>query len=668
MSSFRPILEARGSAGSSGCVSASQPDAGGPGVPPAVAPILPNLEGVGHAAARNRRHGGRGGRGPPGTPLTPKGADHETARHLRPRDLGPGAAPGDRHRPDRPARPPRPAEEVKSMGQPPRFKPYLAGRARLEPRGEDATGGYGVVGALQGPDRAPVSGGLGLAVEGYSAGPGGAVGRGRPPLRHQPAPLPRPRLGLQLPRERQGGLHPRLHPLLPPGRPLRARRQLPHRVDPGPEQLLATSASSSPSSPTWGGPGRGGQHVALPKPPPSPASSLPSESLRRPRGHAARRALAGRQRQPLHRRGRRRATSAAMDKFRGRLQELQAAFNETDDEHPDGHTFVAGEPALPRGDRPGLRRRGGPGAAGREVADLAREILLDEVLLPYDRLIGRFKEPDTLPGARGPGPPALRDGPRRPRGRSSREQRGDGPGHVRPPAGPHRGRAARIRGALGRRRAQGVAAPDPRGAGRGPRQPGGAERAHRAGPRAALRAGATRSSPPPPPASRSSWCGRSAPPRTTTSSGSTTTRAGWTASPTRSPTGCRVEYLKTLTRHVRAYDETGRMPTFMIFHTQFFYDGSESRLFLTLLENPLHHRLKLGKEHRDMEREGPERPRRSCARRWPARSGCRPRPGRRGRRLDPGRGQGPRERHLSRRPVLPHRASWWSCSPSPPTA
>jgi hypothetical protein len=40
----------------------------------------------------------------------------------------------------------------------------------------------------------------------------------------------------------------------------------------------------------------------------------------------------------------------------------------------------------------------------------------------------------------------------------------------------------------------------------------------------------------------------------------------------------------------------------MIFHTQFFYDGSGSRLFLTLLENPLTHKLRLGREHRDMER------------------------------------------------------------------
>jgi len=64
-----------------------------------------------------------------------------------------------------------------------------------------------------------------------------------------------------------------------------------------------------------------------------------------------------------------------------------------------------------------------------------------------------------------------------------------------------------------------------------------------------------------------------------------------------------LEYVRTLTRNVRRYDSTGRMPTFMIFNTEFFYDGSGGRLYLTLLEKPLSHRLKLGKKHRDMERE-----------------------------------------------------------------
>ncbi|HEX9189696.1 MAG TPA: hypothetical protein VGB87_21660, partial [Vicinamibacteria bacterium] len=53
-------------------------------------------------------------------------------------------------------------------------------------------------------------------------------------------------------------------------------------------------------------------------------------------------------------------------------------------------------------------------------------------------------------------------------------------------------------------------------------------------------------------------------------------------------------YLKALADRVREYDETGRLPAFFLFQTQFFYEGSKSRLYLSLLEDPLHHRLELG--------------------------------------------------------------------------
>jgi hypothetical protein len=60
-------------------------------------------------------------------------------------------------------------------------------------------------------------------------------------------------------------------------------------------------------------------------------------------------------------------------------------------------------------------------------------------------------------------------------------------------------------------------------------------------------------------------------------------------------------YLPALTRHIREYDRTGRLPVFFIFHTQFFYDGSHGRLFLNLLEDPLGHQLRLGSGFRAME-------------------------------------------------------------------
>lgn len=52
-------------------------------------------------------------------------------------------------------------------------------------------------------------------------------------------------------------------------------------------------------------------------------------------------------------------------------------------------------------------------------------------------------------------------------------------------------------------------------------------------------------------------------------------------------------YLATLTERVRAYDRTGRLPTYFILLDQFFYEQRRSRLWMTLLENPMHHRVEL---------------------------------------------------------------------------
>jgi phosphatidylserine/phosphatidylglycerophosphate/cardiolipin synthase-like enzyme len=46
-------------------------------------------------------------------------------------------------------------------------------------------------------------------------------------------------------------------------------------------------------------------------------------------------------------------------------------------------------------------------------------------------------------------------------------------------------------------------------------------------------------------------------------------------------------YLPALTAAVRRYDSTGVMPMYMILHDQYFYEASDGRLWLTILENPL---------------------------------------------------------------------------------
>lgn len=52
-------------------------------------------------------------------------------------------------------------------------------------------------------------------------------------------------------------------------------------------------------------------------------------------------------------------------------------------------------------------------------------------------------------------------------------------------------------------------------------------------------------------------------------------------------------YLATLTERVRAYDRTGRLPTYIIMLDQFFYEARRSRLWMTLLEDPLRHTVSL---------------------------------------------------------------------------
>ncbi len=52
-------------------------------------------------------------------------------------------------------------------------------------------------------------------------------------------------------------------------------------------------------------------------------------------------------------------------------------------------------------------------------------------------------------------------------------------------------------------------------------------------------------------------------------------------------------YLAAMTERVRAYDRTGTFPTYIILHDQWYYSLREAPLFLRLLEEPLDHRVHL---------------------------------------------------------------------------
>jgi hypothetical protein len=60
-------------------------------------------------------------------------------------------------------------------------------------------------------------------------------------------------------------------------------------------------------------------------------------------------------------------------------------------------------------------------------------------------------------------------------------------------------------------------------------------------------------------------------------------------------------YLRALIERVERYEETRRMPVYMVFLDQFYFEANEGRLFLELLENPLERSVDLPAEFRDWE-------------------------------------------------------------------
>ena len=289
----------------------------------------------------------------------------------------------------------------------------------------------------------------------------------------------------------------------------------------------------------------------------------------------------------------------AMTQFRSDLGDAHEAFNLTDARHPTGHSYASEmrhyDEALDRAFAAAVGE-----AAGRQVADRAREALLDEVLLPYNRLIGRYKEPDDL------------------RGLAAKAR-------VRLAA------ALDAEGGLDEApRATALAVfdkvLDTVEAGRRieERHWGGDERkvwlplqlalrAEEYDTQSELDAVIERA------LGRPFTGGNAIFPTNSTRfllellrsiEAAEDYHVLWIHDYTGltngnpDPVAHRVTvegYLRALTRRVRAFDATGRLPYFLIFQTQWFYEMNGNRLFLSLLEDPLRHELKLGKGFEEME-------------------------------------------------------------------
>lgn len=62
-------------------------------------------------------------------------------------------------------------------------------------------------------------------------------------------------------------------------------------------------------------------------------------------------------------------------------------------------------------------------------------------------------------------------------------------------------------------------------------------------------------------------------------------------------------YIKALIKHVRAYDRTAKIPVYIIIIDQFFWEPHDGRIWSELLQDPLEHRLDLGDGFEYMEKE-----------------------------------------------------------------
>jgi hypothetical protein len=291
----------------------------------------------------------------------------------------------------------------------------------------------------------------------------------------------------------------------------------------------------------------------------------------------------------------------AMDRFRADIQQARALFQQKDADHPEGRSYALESRHYHDAFDAAFASAVGP-REGAEVSTRARESLLDEVLLPYDRLVGRFKKHDTLAGLVA-------------RGRASFAR------SLEASAGLDAARRAaalavydEIAAILERSRE--VLKKHQDGDERKvwmsldlalrPEQHDSQEEIDAVVARALARPFTRGNAIFPTNGSRFQlelirslhaardyhvlWIHDYA------------GRVGGKPDPVAHAVTLK-GYLAALASRVAEYDETGRLPAFFLFQTQFFYEGSQSRLYLDLLEDPLGRELKLGDGQQALEAE-----------------------------------------------------------------
>ncbi len=484
---------------------------------------------------------------------------------------------------------------IRSMGQPPLWKPYLAGSFTWN-READRTGGVGVLG-IHKDLMNPMIGAFGLSGEGYFGGAGGDWdGGGRLFLTSRLLFL---NIGVDYnARDEEAGFILAFTPYFRRGGLFGTGGNFRIEWIPGRNHSF-NFGFQIPLEPHMGRTRPVARSVSLPKPSrPAPAPLLPAEA-----GEALAtlryEALWLLSHADVFNDDDAETYEEAMARFRSDLDDADGAFSRTDERHPTGHSYAAEKRHYDEAFDQAFAAAVGE-ATGRTVADLAREALLDDVLLPYNRLIGRYKDPDDLRGLAAQSRVRLTTALDRLEGLDE----------------PRRSAALVVFDKVtevveAARRSE-------------ERHWGGDERkvwlplqlalrAEDCDTQAELDAVIERA------LGRTFTGGNAIFPTNSTRFLLELLRsieaaedyhvlwihdyAGLTDGKP-DPVSHRVTvegYLRTLARRVRDFDSTGRLPYFLIFQTQWFYEANGNRLFLSLLEDPLGHELKLGEGHEDME-------------------------------------------------------------------
>ena len=291
----------------------------------------------------------------------------------------------------------------------------------------------------------------------------------------------------------------------------------------------------------------------------------------------------------------------AMERFRSDVEAARRLFEKKDADHPEGRSYALESRHYDEAFDAAFASAVGP-ERGRAVADLASAVLLDEVLLPYDRLIGRFKKPDTLAGFAEQGRLAF--------GRALDASPGLDASRREAALGVYdevtrmleRAREVLKRNYEGDERKVWM----PLDLALRPEQQDSQQEIDALVARALGRPFTRGNALFPTNGSRFQlellrslheareyhvlWIHDYA------------GRVGGQPDPVAHDVTTK-GYLRAMARRVREYDATGSLPAFFLFQTQFFYEGSQSRLYLSLLEDPLGHDLKLGEGHEKREAE-----------------------------------------------------------------